>query len=256
MCLYFHTAFLYVNDMRFVLYNLRYGTGGRRFLFPWSGYFRKTSKNLSDATRFLESLDPDIVGLVEVDAGSYRTGRRNQAETIADALGHYHTYKSKYLEYGLTRLVPIMNKQGNAFVTRDSIAHQQFHYFEKGLKRLVIELELDDLTIFLVHLALSFRIRHHQLNDLYALVKTTERPHIVAGDFNAFWGDREINLFLAATGLFNAAPHPMPSFPSWAPRRQLDFILHSSRIRPTGFHMPKVTFSDHLPLVCDFEIDT
>jgi len=241
--------------MRFVLYNLRYGTGGSRRLLPWSGYFRKTSGNLQAMIGFLRSLDPDILGLVEVDTGSYRSGRRNQAETMAEALGHYHTYRCKYGESCVTRLVPIMNKQGNAFLTRDTISNEQFHYFEKGLKRLVIELEMENLTIFLVHLALSFRIRHHQLNDLYSLVKGTKRPHIVAGDFNALWGDHEISLFLAATGLSNAAPAAQPSFPSWAPRRQLDFILHCPRIRPTAFSMPPVTFSDHLPLVCDFEIE-
>ena len=241
--------------MRFVMYNLRYGTGGRPLPFPWSGYLRKTANNLRETILFLQSLDPDILGLVEVDAGSYRAGRRNQAETIAEALGHYHTYRSKYGEFRFTRRIPIINKQGNAFLTRDTISNAQFHYFEKGVKRLVIELEMENLTIFLVHLALSFRIRHHQLSDLYSLVKGTKAPHIVAGDFNSRWGDREIELFMAATGLTNAAPRSMPSFPSWAPKRQLDFILHCPRVRPTGFMMPRVTFSDHLPLVCDFEVD-
>ena len=77
---------------------------------------------------------------------------------------------------------------------------------------------------------------------------------IVAGDFNAFWGDREIGLFLAATGLAISTAKPQPSFPSWKPRRQLDFILHSPLVRITDFFMPQVTYSDHLPLVCDFEI--
>ena len=118
----------------------------------------------------------------------------------------------------------------------------------------VIELELANLVIFLVHLSLGFRTRHDQLNDLYALVRNVRKPCIVAGDFNAFWGDREIGLFLAATGLAISTAKPQPSFPSWKPRRQLDFILHSPLVRITDFFMPQVTYSDHLPLVCDFEI--
>jgi len=239
--------------MRFVLYNLRYGTGGKRRL-PWSGYFGRTHENLADIVGFFQSLDPDILGLVEVDAGSYRSRKKNQAETIADALGHYHTYCSKYGDALPYRWVPVLNKQGNAFVSRDSTASETFHYFDRGMKRLVIELELEDVVIYLVHLALSFRTRHRQLSDLYDLVKGAAKPHIVAGDFNALWGDREVNLFLAATGLTNANSGALHSFPSWAPKRQLDFVLHSAGIETEGFRVPRVLFSDHLPLVYDFKL--
>lgn len=239
--------------VRFLLYNIRYGTGGA-YRMPWSGYLRRTSDNLNRIAGFLASLDPDIVGLIEVDAGSYRTGRRNQARMIADALGHYHTYRSKYAASCLAHLVPVLREQGNAFLARDTIHNEQFHYFEKGMKRLVIELETEELIVFLVHLALSPRVRHDQLGDLYSLVKNVDKPHIVAGDFNSQWGNREIRLFLAATGLANASPPGLATFPSRSPRRQLDFVLHSPEIRITGFQAPKVTYSDHLPLVCDFEV--
>jgi len=240
--------------MRFLFYNIRYGTGGRRYLFPWSGYLRRTSKNLLSITRFIRDLNPDIVGLTEVDAGSYRSKKMNQAEIIASALSHKHTYKCKYDKQSFMNVLPIMNKQGNAFLTRDTVMDAHFHYFKKGVKRLVIQLELKELTVFLVHLALSYRARHDQLGDLYSMVKKASKPHIVAGDFNARWGDSEIKLFLAATGLTSADVPGMASYPSWAPRRQLDFILHSPEIRVTKFYMPKVLFSDHLPLVCDFRI--
>jgi endonuclease/exonuclease/phosphatase family metal-dependent hydrolase len=240
--------------MRFLLYNIRYGTGGKRILHPFAGYFRRTHQNLEDIINFLRELSPDIVGLVEVDAGSFRSSKRNQAHLIAEALGHYHSYRSKYGVGHIAHRIPVMNKQGNAFVSRNTIAGEEFHYFEKGVKRLVIELELQDVVIFLVHLALSSKIRHDQLSELYALVKDTDKPHIVAGDFNAMWGDREIRLFLAATGLTNVDTSGTPTFPSWEPKRQLDFILHSPEINPTRFWVPHVTFSDHLPLVMDFEL--
>ena len=240
--------------MRLLLYNIRYGTGGKRFMFPWSGYLGPTQSNMQDLIEFVVALHPDLVGLLEVDAGSYRSGRNNQAEQIAAALGHYHTYRSKYNVQMLSRWIPLLNKQGNAFVASDEFTKPRFHYFEKGMKRLVIELELENVTVFLVHLALNFRVRHHQLGDLYTLVNETKRPHIVAGDFNALWGDQEIRLFLAATGLERAGPTGLSTFPSWAPRRQLDFILHSSDIRVDRLWAPRVLYSDHLPLVCDFDV--
>jgi endonuclease/exonuclease/phosphatase family metal-dependent hydrolase len=243
--------------MRFMLYNLRYCTGtGSRFHipFPWIGYLKPTMRNLERITAFIHECRPDVVGLVEVDVGSFRSRRENQAAYMAEALGHYHLYESKYSVDSVFQILPVLNKQVNAFLTRNEIQDTRFHYFEHGIKRLVIELELRDVTIFLVHLSLKFRHRHSQLNDLYDLVRKVAKPCIVAGDFNAFWGDDEMALFLAATGLRNANADGRPSYPSRTPRRQLDFILHSADIRVTGFDMPPVTFSDHLPLVCDFEI--
>lgn len=237
--------------MRFVLYNIRYATGGCKRL-PTSGYLRRTHDNLDNIVHFLRGQNADVIGLVEVDAGSFRAGR-NQARTIADALGHYHTYGCKYGANSWPRQFPVLNKQGNAFLSKDSIRHERFHYFQRGIKRLVIELELDNLVIFLVHLSLRFRVRHDQLHDLYELVGHATKPCIVAGDFNAFWGDREIRLFLAASKLQSADPGNTPSYPSWQPKRQLDFILHSPDLRVTNFTVPPVRFSDHLPLVCDLE---
>lgn len=204
----------------------------------------------------MKPLQPDIIGLVEVDGGSYRSRKKNQAEAIACELGgHYHTYREKYSQIGrVARRLPVVNKQGNAFITRDSIKDARYHYFERGFKKLVIELEMENLVVFLVHLSLGFRVRHQQLAMLYQMVRQTRKPHIVAGDFNALWGEREVDLFLAATGLRNANKEGKPSFPSWAPKRHLDFILFSPEIRDDRFWMPDVTLSDHLPLVFDFSI--
>jgi len=194
------------------------------------------------------------MGLLEVDDGSYRSKRMSQAESIAQALGHYHTYRSKYGEASLVNRIPVVNKQGNAFLSKDTITGERFHYFSEGAKKLVIELELDDVVIFLVHLSLRFRVRQSQLHDLYSLVEGTKKPIVVAGDFNALWGDREIGLFMAATGLSNANTEGSPSYPSWTPKRQLDFVLHSPEVKSERFWMPDVTYSDHLPIIWDFQL--
>ena len=243
--------------MRFLLYNVRYGAGiGARFHFPFpgSGYFKRTGPMLGQITEFIQSCNPDVVGLVEVDGGSFRSGRKNQAEMIAASLGHYHTYESKYGEHSWVRFLPVANRQMNAFLTRDEIREQRFLYFDHGVKRLVIQLELEEVTMFLVHLSIKFRHRQHQLCDLYSLVKDVKKPYLVAGDFNVFWGDPEIELFLAATGLKSANVADQATYPSWSPKMELDFILHSPGIAIRNLEIPAVTYSDHLPLVCDFDI--
>jgi len=241
--------------MRFLLYNIRYGTGtGWHFHspMPFSGYLKRSEKNLQKITRFIQSINPDIVGLIEVDGGSFRSGRCNQALSIAESLGHFHVYESKYPVQSVLQKMPVLNRQGNAFLTNRKITGSKFHYFRKGVKRLMIELELEDCVIFLVHLSLTFRNRQYQLSDLYSVIKDIKKPVIVAGDLNVFAGDRELALFLAASGLENANRGKTPSYR----KMQLDYLLHSPQISITNFDIPKIRLSDHYPIVCDFEIDT
>ncbi len=243
--------------MRLLLYNIRYGAGtgtGFHFPVPFAGYLRNTNANLHRITEFIKQAQPDVVALVEVDSGSFRSDRHNQAEEIAHALGHYHVFQNKYGASSWVSRLPVFHHQANAFLTQNNIESARFHYFKKGIKRLVIELEFQDLAIFLVHLSLKFRHRHEQLRDLYALLKPISKPVIVAGDFNPLWGDHEMELFMAATGLQNANARRLPSYPSWMPRRQLDFILHSEEITVKSLDIPSVPFSDHLPLICDLEV--
>ena len=242
--------------MRLLLYNIRYATGyGPSFHLPvpGAGYLRSNRKNLERITRFIQSLDADIVGLIEVDTGSLRSGI-NQADAIAQAIGHYSTYQCKYGEASLGNRVPILRKQGNAFLAAPRVHGERFHYFDTGIKRLIIELELENVAIFLVHLSLKYRHRQYQLRHLHDLVKATDKPVIVAGDFNTFWGEHELFLFTQAAGLISANIESLPSYPSRQPRKELDFILYGKGIQPTAFDIPQVHFSDHLPLVLDFDI--
>ena len=124
---------------------------------------------------------------------------------------------------------------------------EKFHYFDTGIKRLIIELELKDYAIFLVHLSLKYRHRHLQMRRLYDLIQDTKKPVVVAGDFNTFWGENEIYLFMKAAGLTSANTESLPTYPSRSPRKELDFVLYQDGIDVTGFEVPDVRLSDHLP---------
>ncbi len=243
--------------MRFLLYNISYGAGigpQLHFPFPYAGHLKKTEKNFKQILQFIQSVNPDIIGLVEVDHGSFRSGNNNQADIIAKQLDYFPVFESKYLNGSLARKMPLMNKQGNAILVKNKVISKNFYYFTKGIKRLVIEVELENFVVFLVHLSLKFRHRHSQLTELYSIVKKKEKPVIVAGDFNALWGEEELELFLAATGLKSANHKAKPSYPSTAPKRQLDYICHSPEVKTKSFKIPKVKLSDHAPLIWDFEI--
>ncbi|PID71498.1 MAG: endonuclease [Desulfobulbus propionicus] len=243
--------------MRFLLYNIRYATGnGTNFHlpFPYAGYLRRSDSQLKRIMGFIDSVAPDILGLVEVDGGSFRTDQQCQARHIADHLGMYHVIETKYAYGSMAKRMPLFRAQGNAILSNTEIISHRFHYFEEGVKRLIIQACMERVTVFLVHLSLTFRNRHYQLERLYRFIREVDRPLILAGDFNVLWGERELDLFLGATGLVSANPDKLPSFPSRSPKRELDFILHSPELKVVNFQIPAVTFSDHTPLICDFEL--
>jgi endonuclease/exonuclease/phosphatase family metal-dependent hydrolase len=223
---------------------------------PGAGYLLGNQNVLPEITEFIKSADPDIVGLIEVDTGSIRSRKINQAETIAVELGMNSSYETKYGAKSFNQMVPIVRKQGNAFLAAPRVRGESFHYFDTGIKRLIIELEMDEFAVFLVHLSLKYRHRHLQLRKLYDLIAATEKPVIVAGDFNTFWGENEIYLFMRAAGLRSANVRSLPSYPSRSPRKELDFILYQDGINVTNFEIPQVRHSDHLPLICDFDVET
>ncbi len=243
--------------MRLLLYNIRYGVGNGASMHmpvPGAGFLLGNKNQLERLTGFIKSVEPDIVGLIEVDTGSIRSRRVNQAETIASELGYDSSYEVKYGEGSLNNLLPILRKQGNALLAAPTIHGERFHYFDAGIKKLVIELELDDCAVFLVHLSLKYRHRHLQLRHLYDLIRATKKPVIVAGDFNTFWGQDEIYLFLEAANLKSANTAHLPSYPSRQPRRELDYILYQPGVEVTHFEVPDIQLSDHLPLICDFKL--
>lgn len=243
--------------MRLLQYNIRYAVGGGASLhvpLPGAGYVLGNQSTLPEITKFIKSVDPDIVGLIEVDTGSIRSRRVNQAEKIAADLGMHTSYETKYGVKSLNKMLPIVRKQGNAFMAAARVHGEKFHYFDTGIKRLIIELEMDHYAVFLVHLSLKYRHRHLQLRRLYDLIKDVKKPVLVTGDFNTFWGEDEIYLFLKAAGLTSANAEGLPTYPSRSPRKELDFVLYQDGIEVTNFEVADVRLSDHLPIICDFEL--
>ncbi|MBT8422709.1 MAG: endonuclease, partial [Gammaproteobacteria bacterium] len=71
--------------MRLLVYNIRYGVGdGASSAVPLPGarYLFAEAAELDRIAAFIAEQNADIVGLIEVDVGSMRSGRVNQAEFI------------------------------------------------------------------------------------------------------------------------------------------------------------------------------
>ena len=240
-----------------MIYNIAYGTGAPGTMLENIGtgyrYLRASAHHLERLIEFIRSENPDIVGLLEVDTGSYRTAALNQVESIAAGLNHYHQSSVKYAGGSFGRKAPIFRNQANAVLTREPVDQNVFHFFDMGFKRLVIEVEYTGVTLFLVHLSLRKRVRKKQLQMLAELIGNRPRV-VVGGDFNALSGEDELRDFRKVLSLKSANIASLPTFPSWKPRKELDFILHSEDIALKSFAVTDVRFSDHLPLVANIEL--
>src|SRR5437764_8773930 len=110
--------------VRLLCYNIRYATGtGPAFHLPvpGAGYLRSNRRVLAAITEFIRAERPDVVGLIEVDTGSIRTGMVNQAEHISGQLGHYSTFHCKYATGSLNNLKSIVRKQEKAVLSPPSL---------------------------------------------------------------------------------------------------------------------------------------
>lgn len=237
--------------MRLVVYNIRYGTGiGWRMHLPFPGAGMLRAPALAPIGEFLAELEPDVVALLEVDGGS-RRAQVPQAAALGTALGASHAFRCKYAAGSLVSRLPVFRAQGNALLTKHPLHDLRFHELSVGSKRLVIEAELDDATLFVVHLALRPYHRRRQLDELIELVRGARRPAIVAGDLNTFAPQRELARLLAATGLRPASTLPLPSWPAQRPRWALDQVLLAPELRSDRTWVADVRHSDHRPLICD-----
>ena len=106
--------------MRFLLYNIRYATGhgaSYHFPLPFTGFFKQTNGTLGRIVSFIRSVEPDVIALIEVDSGSYRSHKSCQAETIAKELDHFHVVETKYRNESMANKIPVLNNWLSSFGT-------------------------------------------------------------------------------------------------------------------------------------------
>ena len=155
--------------MKFLLYNIRYGTG-KYLNQPFKhmrGYLGRSVRHVYRIGKFINKYKPDIVGLVEVDLGSFRMYSRNQATLLGRITRNNNVYQYKYEEDSNYMKFPMVRKQGNALLCKNPIVREEFHYLDVGMKKLIIEVETKDVIVFLVHLAL---VGKHGKNKLCSFI--------------------------------------------------------------------------------------
>ena len=241
--------------------NAGYGMGftksKRQYITSLWRYLKPGSSSLKKIALLIKRVNPEIIALAEIDSGSARANFINQVDFLKRE-GNFAAsiFQCKYKSKPLRKL-PVSKNQGNALLAKRGLAvSHKFHYLSYGVKRLMIEAEFKpNFRLFLVHLALGHRSRQRQIKQLLRYVKDLEQPVIVAGDFNLLKGTRELDSFLKEGKFCSANKNHQPTFPSWKPKKELDFFLVSPRIKIKSFKVLPDIVSDHLPILLEFEVD-
>ena len=253
--------------VKLICYNIEYCEGIEGIWYQYLKFWRiffPPQKLQGKLVQALQKLKPDILALVEVDTGSFRSRGVDEVRYLEKKL-HLNSFveKIKYPLNGWLRLfhhIPILNKQANAIISKYKISEVVYHVFHEGTKRMVIEATIHfprRVTLLLAHLALGKRARTHQIQELAQIVNAIQNPVILMGDFNTFHGEQEIKELLRKTHLkdkINLDTKSLPlTVPAWHPKKRLDYILTSSQIKVKKYSVLNFHFSDHLPLMIDFE---
>ena len=193
----------------------------------------------------------DVIGLQETDAGSLRSGFLNQTRYLAETSG-----------------MPFWSHQPNRPVAR--LAHSANGLISRFEPQAVIDYPLpsripgrgallarfgdgdDSLAVMIAHLSQSAQARARQLAFIAEVLQ--DHPHaILMGDLNTDARSVEMNHLFAHSNL-QPPDLPIPTFPSWKPKRALDHILTSPGIALEKVWTLPQAFSDHLPVAAEIRL--
>lgn len=218
-----------------------YVTRGWRHVLPHAGRFPNLDAIAELAGEF------DVVGLQELDPGSFRSGFVNQTGYLADRAGFPYWHSQTNRRIG--RLV----RHSNGILSRYRPVNITEHKLPgiPGRGGIVLRLggKETSLHVMLLHLALGQRARLRQLAYIAEVIKRL-RHVIVMGDFNCRSHSKEMTLLRSRTHLAEPA-HDLHTHPSWRPQRNIDHILVSRTLTVHEVGVLDYALSDHLPIAME-----
>ncbi len=235
--------------------NIQAGSSTRRY----SDYATRSWSHVLPAGNKRGALDQiaqlagshDIVGLQESDPGSLRSGFTNQTHYLAERAGF------DYWSHQPNRSMGGVASSANALLSRmEPIAVEDHSLPGRVRGRGVLMARFgkgdDGLVIAVAHLSLGATSRHAQIGFIADLLQ--DHPNaVLMGDFNCVYDCPEMAQLYRNTRLQPPAC-PVPTFPSWGPRKAIDHILVTSSLTCSGMQAMPAAASDHLALSIELDV--
>ncbi len=202
--------------------------------------------------KLIIDINPEVVGLQEVDSVVGRSGNIDILKLLSDQTGMHATFGySILLDSG---------KYGNGVLTREKpIAVKKITLPGAGEARTALIVELDKYVIVNTHLSLTNEERLESVKIITDAVKIYDKPVFLMGDLNAT-PDSEPITFLQDKWQILSIPK-QPTFPSVNPRSTIDYILgYTAKGQTYAKYRAQVideqVASDHRPLFVDIRLKT
>ena len=213
------------------------------------------NKEKEEIFQVLRTVNPDVVGIQEVDWDSARCGPGNQVQIAAEALGYPYWYFAKAIDYkggayghGVLSRYPILEAETVPYETVGENDHDGGRCFA----RLLLEVEGVPVAFYNTHLTLDREGRSKELQQLFARMK--QDPCVVlTGDMNAESEEMAAAVDTAQFTMLN------PGLPTWpqgeSSVKSIDHIVVSNTLK----HSPQITVypaecSDHNLIYTEVEV--
>ena len=243
------TTIIGINTGYFLGYDGRYEKYLRHPLRSIIGDTAVEHERMDRLAAAIDSHDPDIIGLVEIDQGSIRTRTDGQAQELAARITEdYRTTSArKYRDHTAINVLPVLGSMANGALYRDGTV--QIHRLERGWKRLLLEIRYDGLSVFICHLPLSLfrRTQARQLREIADILQERDR-FVLYGDFNIGNHDGLAPL----TAEFDISVHRAgPTYPVHQPEHAYDMILAGPGVTVYSCRRIEEEISDHLGIMAE-----
>jgi endonuclease/exonuclease/phosphatase family metal-dependent hydrolase len=214
----------------------------------------------------IQALDVDLLAVQEVDRQLGRSGRVDQPQAIAEALGAGWSWSYAPALVGddfraLSGPDPGGPAYGTLLLSRlplEAVEQLRFPPAGGGEQRtaMVAALHVGGRPVTVAATHLTNRQGHNvrQLRELQGVLAARPAPRLLVGDLN-----------LPATALLLASRRGWPgagrgnTIPNSRPNRQLDHVLRNDPggvLRPRGARVVAAPVSDHRALVVDLDVAT
>lgn len=245
----------------------------------------KIQDNIDSIAAFVSSTKADIVVFQDFFSCSMdKSGMHNRMMNVLNYKYYYNIYKgssygvadcviySKYLIRESGRIVD--DDYNNATMTWSDIATPQGDIRIYNLHLLSYQLDVDSKEAYskikkgdvndksaqkniLRKLVVKDKYRKYQVDDILQTISKTEKPYIIAGDFNTqpfsyvykqFMENHSDAFVAKGNGIGRTYNGVFPAY-------RIDYVMYKSEdIKINTYESPDLDFSDHYPVVVNFSI--
>lgn len=238
-------GFTQPETLRVVSYNIKHGRGNDNVV------------NLDRTSAVLRSLQPDIVGLQEVDDLVTRSGGVPQAQRLGESLGMQHAF-GRFMDYQ-------GGAYGMAILSRHPIVATQSVRLPDGNEprvALAVEVQLSaDRRVTIVNVHFDWvdddSFRFAQAAALTKYLDGLKTPYVLLGDFNDEPGSRTLALFRQRAAEATKPATDRFTFSSTEPTKEIDFVFTAPAAGWRAREVRVITeplVSDHRPVLAVLEL--